>query len=92
MTLNMGASLNFINFHLFQLNCIIVMSYSKNNVLSHLVITLQAAHMYLEDGVFHNIPCMSMECFQAHITFTMDSLNCSTSYCQDKTVEIFRYK
>ena len=28
------------------------------------MITLQAAHMYLEDGVFHNIPHMEMEYFK----------------------------
>ena len=64
--------------------------YSENNVLSYPVMILQAAHVYLEGGFYHKYPlCVRIEYFQAHITFIIDS-NCSTSYCQDKIVEIFR--
>ena len=74
MTLNMGASLNFLNFQPFQLKYVLLLcNNSENNVLSYSVITLQVAHVYLEDCISSIISRLhkKLEYFQAHITFTL---------------------
>ena len=61
------------------MNVVMVLDNDQNNILPYRSRFLQMLKVEIK------------ELFDAHITFTIDS-NCSTSYCQYKTVEIFGYK
>jgi len=60
--------------------------YSENNALTYSVITLQAAHMHLENGVYHKYPLNENEMFSSpHYLYNIWQVK--YIYCQDKFVE-----
>ena len=61
------------------MNVVMVLDNDQNNILPYRSRFLRMLKVEIK------------ELFNAHITFTID-INCSTSYCQYKIVEIFGYK